>query len=100
MSNVLRLALVDPRDETREKMKSMLIGMDVVWLEAECSRYEFFGDVVAQTNPDVGVVCMDASPDKAISLIERIRTSSPDCIILALSQSTDGPTILKAPKNF
>ncbi len=96
MSNVLRLALVDPRDETREKLKSMLIGMDVVWLEAECSRYEFFGDVVAQTNPDVGVVCMDASPEKAIALIERIRTSSPDCIILALSQSTDGPTILKA----
>lgn len=96
MSNVLRLALVDPRDETREKLKSMLIGMDIVWLEAECSRYEFFGDVVAQTNPDIGVVCMDSSPEKAISLIERIRTSSPDCVILALSQSTDGPTILKS----
>ncbi len=96
MSNVLRLALVDPRDETREKLKSMLIGMEMVWLEAECSRYEFFGDVVAQTNPDVGVVCMDSSPEKAISLIERIRTTSPDCVILALSQNTDGPTILKA----
>ncbi|MDZ4851803.1 MAG: pilus assembly protein CpaE [Pirellulaceae bacterium] len=96
MSNVLRLALVDPRDETREKLKSMLIGMDLVWLEAECSRYEFFGDVVSQTTPDVGVICMDSSPEKAIALIERLRSASPDCVLIALSQSTDGPTILKA----
>ena len=24
----------------------MLLGLDTVWLEAECSRYEFFADVV------------------------------------------------------
>ena len=95
MSNVLRLALVDPRDETREKLKSMLIGMELVWLEAECSRYEFFGDVVSQTSPDVGVICMDTSPEKAIALIERLRVSSPECVLIALSQHTDGPTILK-----
>ena len=34
--------------------------MDVVWLEAECSRYEFFADVVGQTTPDIGVVCVDS----------------------------------------
>jgi pilus assembly protein CpaE len=95
MSNVLRLALVDPRDDSREKLKSMLLGMDMVWLEAECSRYEFFADVAAQTKPDIGVICMDSSPEKAISLIERLRTSNPDCFILALSNDTDGPTILK-----
>ena len=95
MSNVLRLALVDPSDESREKLKSMLIGMDLVWLEAECSRYEFFGDVISQTNPDVGVICMDSSPEKAIALIERLRTTSPECVLLALSKHTDGPTILK-----
>ena len=95
MSNVLRLALVDPRDESREKLKSMLVGMDLVWLEAECSRYEFFADVVSQTNPDVGVVCMDSGPDKAIALIERLRSTCPDCNLLALSQDVDGPMILR-----
>ena len=54
MSNVLRLAIVDPSDATREELKSMLLGMDMVWLEAECSRYEFFADVVGQTHPDIG----------------------------------------------
>jgi pilus assembly protein CpaE len=95
MSNVLRLALVDPRDESREKLKSMLLGMDMVWLEAECSRYEFFADVASQTKPDIGVICMDSSPDKAIGLIERLKTSNPECSILALSNNSDGPTILK-----
>jgi len=95
MSNVIRLALVDPHDDSREALKSMLIGMDIVWLEAECSRYEFFQDVVAQTNPDVGVINLDGNPDKAIALIERIRVSTPDCVLLAISKNTDGPTILR-----
>ena len=46
MSNVLRLAIVDPNENTRDTLKSMLLGMDTVWLEAECSRYEFFADVI------------------------------------------------------
>ena len=48
MPNVLRIAVVDPKDSSREALKSMLLGLDTVWLEAECSRYEFFGDVVGQ----------------------------------------------------
>ena len=49
MSNVLRLAIVDPNDRTREELKAMLLGMDRVWLEAECSRYEFFCDIIEPT---------------------------------------------------
>ena len=59
MSNVLRLAIVDPNDRSRDALKSTLLGMGSVWLEAECSRYEFFGDVVAQTHPDIGIVALD-----------------------------------------
>ena len=55
MSNVLRLVIVDPNDVSRESMKTMLLSLDVVWLEAECSRYEFFADVVGQTHPDLGM---------------------------------------------
>jgi pilus assembly protein CpaE len=96
MSNILRLAIVDPNDGAREKLKSMLLGMDIVWLEAECSRYEFFADVVGQTNPDIGVVCVDSDPDKAIRLINDLRERSPECNILVVSSSTDGQLILKA----
>lgn len=95
MSNVLRLALVDPNDTTRESMKSMLLDMDMVWLEAECSRYEFFADVVAQTTPDIGLISLDADDEKAMALIQRLSRETPDCAILVCSSSNDGNLILR-----
>ena len=90
MSNVLRIALVDPNDGTRESLKAMLLGMETVWLEADCSRYEFFPDVIEQTGPDVGVVSLDDNPDQAINLIQRLAEDAPDTAILATSEETDG----------
>ena len=96
MSNVLRLAIVDPDDSTRESLKSVLLGMDLIWLEAECSRYEFFSDVVAQTNPDIGLVAIDHDPDKALRLVTQLGQSSPECAVLVVSSSSDGNLILQA----
>ena len=99
MGSVLRLAIVDPDDSTRASLKSMLLGMDVVWLEAECSRYEFFGDVVAQTEPDVGVVVLDHDPEKGLQLIRSIRESAPKCSVLVVSGANDGQLILAAMRS-
>ncbi len=96
MSNILRIAIVDPNDSSRNALKSMLLGMDSVWLEAECSRFEFFADVVAQTHPDIGIVCVDANPDKGLGLIESLRDKSPECAIVVVSSSNEGQTILRA----
>ena len=95
MSNVLRIALVDPNDGSRESLKAMLLGMETVWLEADCSRYEFFPDVIEQTAPDVGVVSLDDNPDQAINLIQRLAEEAPDTAILATSEATDGHLILR-----
>ncbi|MCA9143435.1 MAG: response regulator [Planctomycetaceae bacterium] len=99
MSNVLRLAIVDPNDDSRDSLKSMLLGMDMVWLEAECSRYEFFADVVGQTHPDIGVVSIDHDATKALDLISDLKERSPECSILVISGSTDGQIILKAMRS-
>lgn len=96
MSNVLRLAIVDPNDETREQLKNLLLSMDVVWLEAECSKYEFFDDVVGQTHPDIGIVSIDDDAEKALRLINGIRHSSPECGILVISEQSDGQLILNS----
>ena len=96
MSNVLRLAIVDPNDTSRTQLKNMLLGMDIVWLEAECSRYEFFADVVGQTKPDIGIICVDSNLEKGLKLIESVREIAPDCSVLVVSTSTDGQVILKA----
>lgn len=96
MNSVLRLAIVDPNDNARSALKNMLLGMDVIWLEAECSRYEFFSDVVSQTQPDVGVIALDADREKAMKLIAQLKESSPNCAILVTSATTDGQLILQS----
>lgn len=95
MSNVLRLAIVDPNDPSREQIKSLLLGMDVVWLEAECSRYEFFGDVIEQTSPDAAMVVLGDEPEPGLELVEKLRDSS-SAAVLVVSSSSDGTLILRA----
>ncbi|XZE52674.1 AAA family ATPase [Planctomycetaceae bacterium SH139] len=96
MSNVLRLAIVDPHDSSREALKSMLVGMETVWLEAECSRYEFFMDVAKETLPDIGVISLDGDPERALELLRRIAVETPEMLPLVASKSTDGQLILQA----
>jgi len=95
-NNVLRIAIVDPNDASRESLKTVLLGLDTVWLEAECSRYEFFADVVEQTKPDIGLVAMDSDSEKAIVLVAEIAAKSPECTLLVSSASTDGRLILES----
>jgi len=96
MADVLRIAIVNPNDSTRENHKAVLLGMDIVWLEAECSRYEFFADVVEQTNPDIGLISLDSNPERAIELVAEVAAKAPNCTLLVTSNSTDGRMILES----
>ncbi len=96
MSNVLRIAIVDPNDASREILKTVLLGLDTVWLEAECSRYEFFADVVEQTKPDIGLIALDSDSEKATALIAEVAAKMPECMLLVSSASTDGRLILES----
>jgi pilus assembly protein CpaE len=96
MRDVQRIAIVDPCDATREPLRNMLLGVEAVWLEAECSRYEFFLDVIRQSQPDVVVVSLDADHAKALQLIAQLAQESPGIPILAVSGRGDGQSILQA----
>ena len=96
MNNVIRLAIVDPVDDSRDKLKTKLLGIERIWLEAECSRYEFFADVVNQTEPEMALVALDKNPDQAVRLIAELQEKCPKCSVVALSGSNDGNLILKA----
>ena len=96
MKNVLRLAIVDPSDSTRDALKSLTLGMEMVWLEAECSRYEFFSDVVKQAEPDIAMVALDSDPEKALQLVATLGSEAPNCSILVVSSSSEGSLILQA----
>jgi pilus assembly protein CpaE len=96
MKDVQRIAIVDPSDATREELRQVLLGMDSLWLEAECARYEFFFDVISQSSPDVVIVSLDSDQTKALQLISQLTQVSPDLPILAVSAKGDGQAILQA----
>ena len=72
MKHVIRLAIVDPKDSSRAALKNMLLGIDTVWLDAECSNYEYFADVAMQTQPDIALISLDFNPEVALELVMRL----------------------------
>ena len=61
MSGVTRVAIVDPFDDSRENLRSGLLSMESVWLEAECSRYEFFIDAILRWTSSVSALVPTAN---------------------------------------
>jgi pilus assembly protein CpaE len=99
MKSVCRLAIVDPNDATRAALKHLLLGIDMVWLEAECSRYEFFTDVVMQTQPDIALIAIDSEPNQGLAIVARVTQELPTCSVLVVSSSNEGSIILQAMRN-
>jgi pilus assembly protein CpaE len=95
MKDVQRIAIVDPSDATRDGLRESLLGLENCWLEAECSRFEFFMDVLQQSKPDMAMVALDADPALALQLIQQIAAEQPNVPVLAVSSRTDGPFILQ-----
>jgi len=91
---MLRIAIVDPSDFSRDPLRSLLLGVDFVWLEAECARFEFFADVIAQSVPDVAIVVLDADRQRALGLITQLAASHPQMPILAIG--TDHQALLQS----
>jgi pilus assembly protein CpaE len=99
MREVQRIAIVDPSDTTREELRNVLLGMESIWLEAECARYEFFLEVISQSTPDVAVVSLDSDQTKALQLISQLTVEMPQVPILVMSARGDGQAILQALRN-
>ncbi len=95
MSGTLRISICDPDESTRDNLKKYLVGMDQVWLEADCSRYDAFEDIVGQTTPDIAIIDIDSDDAEALQLIEALSNSQPNCGIIVVSRQTDGQMILK-----
>ena len=99
MKSVLRLATVDPDERTRNSLKTMLLGIDTVWLEAECSRYEFFMDVAQQIQPDIALINVDSNHARGVQLVGEVSRALPNCSVLVVSASQEGSLILQVMRN-
>jgi pilus assembly protein CpaE len=80
-----RIAIVDPTESTRESLRTLLLGVDFVWLEAECARYEYFFDVIQTSLPDLAIVALDADKQKSLAMIGQLSAEYPKLPILTIS---------------
>jgi pilus assembly protein CpaE len=80
-----RVAIVDPTESTRESLRTLLLGVDFVWLEAECARYEYFFDVIGKSPPDLAIVALDADKTRALQMIGQLSVEHPKLPILTIS---------------
>jgi pilus assembly protein CpaE len=80
-----RVAIVDPTESTRESLRTLLLGVDFVWLEAECARYEYFLEVIQQSTPDLAIVALDADKGRALQMIGQLSIEYPKLPILTIS---------------
>ncbi|HND51390.1 MAG TPA: AAA family ATPase [Pirellulaceae bacterium] len=95
MTNILRLALADPQDVSREALKAQLSSLDDVWLVGESSRYESFPELVEQSRAGVAIVNLDHDPQQALRLIQTLRRDHAECRVLAVGNAGDGQLILQ-----
>src|SRR6476659_481547 len=89
-----RIAIVDPNEASRESLRTMLLGVDFVWLEAECARYEYFFDVIQQSTPDVVMIALDGDKNKALGMVGTLAADYPRLPILTVS--SDSQSLLQS----
>lgn len=89
-----RIAIVDPTESTRESLRTLLLSVDSVWLEAECARYDYFPDIIRDNAPDLAIVDLDQDKPKALKMIGQLSVEHPRLPILTISQ--DHQTLLQS----
>lgn len=83
-----RIAIVDPNEASRESLRTMLLGVDFVWLEAECARYEYFFDVIQQSTPDLAIVALDGDKQRALGMVGQLAHDYPRLPIVTVSSDS------------
>src|SRR5262245_11186617 len=82
-----RIVICDPTDFSREHLRSLLLGLDFAFLDAECKRYDAFLDIVADNPPDLAIVHLDADRVKAGQIIAQIAAHFPQTSLLVISNN-------------
>ena len=96
-NQLLRLVILDPVERSRETLRSQFLGLPWVWLQAECTKYDFLQEVLRnQEIPHIVVVSIDGDLEKACIAINRLSQEMPKVGILAVSIRDDGQAILRA----
>ncbi|WP_165220243.1 AAA family ATPase [Aquisphaera insulae] len=96
MRDVIRVALIDPNEESRRTLQRLLGSLGTLWLAEAFDSYRAAAARIGEIGPDLCLVALDADPAQAIELIASLAHSAPDTILLPASTTCDSTLILKA----
>jgi pilus assembly protein CpaE len=94
--DAIRVVLIDPLDESREKLQRLLQGLDSIWLAEVCKSYVGADKAVADQAPDLVVINLDADHDAALALLGEMTRANLGLPILPASRDRAGDVILRA----
>jgi len=77
------MVVVEPTEEIRNQLAERLADLEGIVIEAICSRYEYFYEIVALKKPDLAWVGIDTAPAQALHLITKLSKHIPETAILA-----------------
>jgi pilus assembly protein CpaE len=96
MKDLIRVVLIDPKEESRNALQRLLRGIGSIWLAEVMTSYQ---DAVARAGEIVAhvtIVVLDHDPSQATELIHKLAQSNPGAEVLPASQSADSGLILRA----
>lgn len=81
--------LIDPSIQGREALRNLILGMDWVTLEAECSQYDHALDLLSQNEYDGVIITLDDDPSMALEVVATVGQQHPGVAIVAISSKPD-----------
>jgi pilus assembly protein CpaE len=96
MKDVIRVVLVDPSEPSRTSLQRLVQGVASLWTAEVLTSCQGMAGRIAEINPDLCVIGLDADPAQALELIARIHATAPSVVVLPASVTADSGLILKA----
>ncbi len=96
MTDVIRIVLVDPNEETRSSLQRVLGSLGSVWIAEVFNSYKAVCGRIGEINPDLCLVTLDSDPGQAIELISSLGQSDPTSVVLPASVAADSNLILRS----
>jgi len=86
---VSRVALVVPSNRDRELIRKMVLGMDWVLLDTECTHYDSAAGIIAESKPDGVLIALDDEPAAAMQLVAKLTQMYSRLPLIVLSSRPD-----------
>lgn len=98
MKGMIRVVLVDPREDSRQKLQRLLGSLSTVWLADVYSSYSEAITAVSEIVPDLIILSIDAHPEQALEAIRQILRVVPETNILPASEAISTEMLMRLMK--